>query len=146
VTAVARNPDDHDWLRRQGARPVEVDLFDQLAVSAAVDGHDVVVHMATSIPPQNKMSKRKAWTMNDRLRAVATSIQVDTALALDVEAFIQSSPPSALQPVSSTSPTTRRSPSGKSWRYWPRRSGSSRQGNLPRWLARAVVGPAANME
>ena len=91
VTAVARNPDDHDWLRRHGARPVEVDLFDQLAVSAAVDGHDVVVHMATSIPPQDKMSKRKAWTMNDRLRAVATSILVDAALALEVEACVQQS-------------------------------------------------------
>lgn len=91
VTAVARNADDHDRLLRQGARSVEVDLFDPAAVSAAVDGHEVVVHMATSIPPQDKMSKRASWTMNDRLRAVATSHLVDAALARDVEAFIQQS-------------------------------------------------------
>ena len=91
VTAVARHPGDHEWLRRCGARPVEVDLFDPTAVIAAVDRHEVVVHMATSIPPQDKMSKRDAWMMNDRLRAVATPILVDAALALDVEAFIQQS-------------------------------------------------------
>ncbi len=91
VTAIARHPDDRRWLQRLGGRPVEVDLFDRDAVSAAVDGHDVVVHMATSIPPQDQMTRRTAWSTNDRLRSEATANLVDAAVAHGVAAFVQQS-------------------------------------------------------
>ena len=69
VTAVARGK--HDQVRSRGAEPMEVDLFDADAVRRAVDGHDVVVDLATSIPATNRMMLPWAWRNNDRLRTEA---------------------------------------------------------------------------
>jgi nucleoside-diphosphate-sugar epimerase len=81
VTAVARGPEKADRLRSQGAVPVAVDLFDEAAVRAAVQGHDAVVHMATSIPPLSKAWRASAWAANDRLRSEGTRILADAARA-----------------------------------------------------------------
>ena len=81
VTAVARGADKAERLRAQGATPVAVDLFDEVAVRAAVEGHDAVVHMATSIPPLVKGWRGSAWAMNDRLRSEGTRILADAARA-----------------------------------------------------------------
>ena len=91
VTAVHITDDQATWLAEVGATPVAVDLFDAAAVAAAVDGMDVVIHMATAIPPQSKMPKRESWAMNDRLRTEATKNLVNGALAGGVGAFIQQS-------------------------------------------------------
>lgn len=91
VGAVARNSDDRAWLTELGARPVEVDLFDPAAVNSAVGGSQAVIHMATSIPPQNKLTKRASWVMNDRLRTRATENLVEAALTHSAETFMQQS-------------------------------------------------------
>ncbi|MEY2455437.1 MAG: hypothetical protein QOK06_531, partial [Acidimicrobiaceae bacterium] len=74
VTGVARSPEKAAQLVAQGARPVEVDLFDPAAVRATVQDHDAVVHMATSIPPLTKCWRTMAWATNDRLRREGTPI------------------------------------------------------------------------
>ena len=56
-----------------GAVPVEVDLFDSSAVASAVEGHDVVLDLATRIPPTNRMILGRAWRENSRLRSVAAA-------------------------------------------------------------------------
>ena len=91
VAAAARTAEDHAWVRDVDATPVTVDLFDPTAVHEATAGADVVVHMATAIPRQTEMTKRRSWTMNDRLRAEATRNLVDAALAHGVGRFIQQS-------------------------------------------------------
>lgn len=91
VIAVSRSPDDAAWLEETGARPEPVDLFDPSAIGRAVAGVDTVVHFATAIPPMSKMTKRRSWAMNDRLRSEATGILVDAAIANDVSRFIQQS-------------------------------------------------------
>ncbi len=91
VAAVARRDDDRRWLTGVGAQPIDVDLFDPDSTARAVAGADVVVHMATAIPPQASMTKREAWVMNDRLRTEATGVLVDAALAGGVERFVQQS-------------------------------------------------------
>jgi nucleoside-diphosphate-sugar epimerase len=58
----------------------ELDLFDPLAVTAAVRGHDAVLQLATRIG---------AWEENDRLRAGATRLLVDAALKAGTAVFVQ---------------------------------------------------------
>lgn len=91
VRAVARNRDAHRWLTSAGAEPIRANLFEPSAVARAVDGVDAVVNMATAIPPQDKMTERKAWMMNDRIRSDATRILIDAAIAGGAERFIQQS-------------------------------------------------------
>ena len=66
----------------------ELDLFDPEAVAAAVTDTDAIVHLATLIPPPERMADREAWRDNDRLRAEATPILVGAALAASVEWFL----------------------------------------------------------
>ena len=67
----------------------ELDLFDPLAVGAAVRDVDAVLHLATRIQPLDKMGQPEAWRENDRLRAEASAILVDAALAGDVKTYVQ---------------------------------------------------------
>jgi nucleoside-diphosphate-sugar epimerase len=91
VTAVARSATKADLVRSMGATPVEVDLFDAEAVKAAVDGHQAVAHLATSIPDLADGRKADAWALNDRLRTEAAANLVDAALTTGVERVIQES-------------------------------------------------------
>jgi nucleoside-diphosphate-sugar epimerase len=67
----------------------EPDLFDPAAVAGRLRGVDAVLHLATRIQPLEKMGQPQAWRQNDRLRAEASAILVDAALAADVKAYIQ---------------------------------------------------------
>ena len=66
----------------------QLDLFDPDAVAAAVADKDAVVHLATRIPPPERLGDREAWHDTDRLRAEATPTLVDAALAVSVEWFL----------------------------------------------------------
>lgn len=66
----------------------ELDLFDPEAVAAAVADKGAIVHLATRIPPPERLADREAWHDTDRLRAEATPILVDAALAGSVEWFL----------------------------------------------------------
>lgn len=91
VRAVARDRHAHRRLAKAGADPIALDLFNPAEVARAIDGVDAVINMATAIPPQDKMTKREAWRMNDRLRREATGILVDAAIVAGVGRFIQQS-------------------------------------------------------
>lgn len=91
VTAVARGPEKEAQLRAAGASPVAVDLFDPAAVRAAVDGHGVVCHLATHIPPTTRAWRASAWATNDRLRREASRHLVDAALSTGAERCVQES-------------------------------------------------------
>jgi nucleoside-diphosphate-sugar epimerase len=67
----------------------ELDLFDPAAVAGQLRGVDAVLHLATRIQPLAKMGQPQAWRQNDRLRAEASAILVDAALAADVKVYIQ---------------------------------------------------------
>jgi nucleoside-diphosphate-sugar epimerase len=66
----------------------ELDLFDPAAVAAAVADKEAIMHLATRIPPPERLADREAWRDTDRLRAEATPILVDAALAASVEWFL----------------------------------------------------------
>ncbi|MEO6317680.1 MAG: NAD(P)-dependent oxidoreductase [Acidimicrobiales bacterium] len=91
VAAVARTEAKADLVRSLGGAPVTVDLFDADAVRAVVVGHEVVVNLATSIPPLAKAARRSAWATNERLRSEASNHLVDGALAAGAGWYIQES-------------------------------------------------------
>jgi nucleoside-diphosphate-sugar epimerase len=67
----------------------ELDLFDPSAVAGAVRGVDGVLHLATRIRSLDQISDLEAWRENDRLRAEASRILVDAAIAAGVEVYVQ---------------------------------------------------------
>jgi nucleoside-diphosphate-sugar epimerase len=70
-------------------RHEELDLFDPAAVADAVRDADGVLHLATRIRSLDQISDRDAWRENDRLRADASRILVDAAIAAGTAVFVQ---------------------------------------------------------
>jgi nucleoside-diphosphate-sugar epimerase len=67
----------------------ELDLFDPAAVADAVREVDGVLHLATRIRTLEQLSDPDAWRENDRLRADASRILVDAAIAAGVAVYVQ---------------------------------------------------------
>lgn len=91
VTGVARSEEKADMLRLLGATPVTVDLFDPAAVKEAVAGHEVVINLATHIPPITRAARPGAWTENARIRTDGARNLADAALAAGAQRYIQES-------------------------------------------------------
>src|SRR5512142_3230666 len=68
VTGVARSAEKEAALTAMGALPARVDLFDPREVASAVRGHDVIINLATHIPPSSRALLPWAWRENDRVR------------------------------------------------------------------------------
>jgi nucleoside-diphosphate-sugar epimerase len=71
--------------------PTRLDLFDPDAVGRAVAGAAGILHLATHIPPREHADERNAWRENDRLRAEASRLLVEAALAAGTEVYVQPS-------------------------------------------------------
>jgi len=67
----------------------ELDLFEPSAVADAVHDVDGVLHLATRIRSLDQISDLDAWHENDRLRADASRIIVDAAIAAGVAVYVQ---------------------------------------------------------
>jgi hypothetical protein len=67
----------------------ELDLFDPTAVAGAVRDVEGVLHLATRIRSLDQISDPDAWRENDRLRADASRILVDAAIAAGAEVYVQ---------------------------------------------------------
>jgi nucleoside-diphosphate-sugar epimerase len=70
-------------------RREELDLFDPSAVADAVRDVDGVLHLATRIRSLEQVSDPDAWRENDRLRADASRILVDAAIAAGAAVYVQ---------------------------------------------------------
>jgi nucleoside-diphosphate-sugar epimerase len=68
-----------------------VDLFDAGAVAAAVRGCDVIINLATSIPPSSRALLPGAWRATNRIRKHVPRILVDVARRTGVRRVIQES-------------------------------------------------------
>ena len=92
VTAVGRNPERREDLRRIGARIIALDIFDAMADRRAVQGHDAVVNLATHIPSSaTRMLFPSAWRENTRIRQVASKLLAEAALEARARIFVQES-------------------------------------------------------
>ena len=67
----------------------ELDLFDATAVADAMGGADGVLHLATRIRTLDQVSDLDAWRENDQLRAEASRILVDAAIAAGAAVYVQ---------------------------------------------------------
>src|SRR5215218_6841624 len=70
-------------------RHEELDLFDPSAVAGAMRDVDGVLHLATRIRSLEQLSEPDAWRENDRLRADASRILVDAAIAAGAAVYVQ---------------------------------------------------------
>ena len=70
-------------------RHEELDLFDASAVADALRDVDGVLHLATRIRSLEQLSDPDAWRENDRLRADASRILVDAAIAAGAAVYVQ---------------------------------------------------------
>jgi len=89
VTAVTRTDAKAEQVQSLGADPVSVDLFDGEDVLAATAGHDVLVNLATKIPPASKAWRASAWAENERIRHEVSAHLADAAIAHGAERYIQ---------------------------------------------------------
>jgi nucleoside-diphosphate-sugar epimerase len=70
-------------------RHEELNLFDAAAVGEAICDVDGVLHLATRIRSLGQISDPDAWRENDRLRADASRLLVDAAIAAGVRVYVQ---------------------------------------------------------
>jgi nucleoside-diphosphate-sugar epimerase len=91
VRALARNAERASVISALGAEPVVADIFDLDAMTRAMSGTDIALHLATRIPPVMQARRASAWAENTRLRAVGTRVLVDAALATGVGHFVAES-------------------------------------------------------
>jgi len=91
VTAVARTDQKAAQLKKQGATPKKVDLFDPAAVEAAVAGNVAVINVATKIPTGTRMFLPGAFKENIRIRTEASQNLASAAIATRARVFVQES-------------------------------------------------------
>ena len=98
VTALARSPEKAATLAEQGAKPVQVSLFDTDALTKALAHHDAVVNLASALPSMYRFVSAKAWAPNHEIRTRGSASVVDAALAADVPIMVQESVAMLYQP------------------------------------------------
>jgi nucleoside-diphosphate-sugar epimerase len=88
VTALTRSEQSTAVIRDLGAEPIEVDLFDQDALTHALGGSSTVLHLATRIAPIDQWRRPAAWVENDHIRILGTQALVGAAFVAGVNRFI----------------------------------------------------------
>lgn len=88
VRALSRSENNVEVLRRLGAEPVPTNLFDLASLKQTLAGSEVVLHLATKIPPTSQVGRRSAWEENDRIRGEGTRNLATAAMAVGVHTLI----------------------------------------------------------
>ena len=91
VSVLSRSSGNNDFIAGLGARPVPGDLFDAASLIEAMAGTDVLVNLATSIPPLAKAARASAWETNTRIRTEGSSNLVAAAASVGAGRVIQES-------------------------------------------------------
>ncbi|MGB8647765.1 MAG: NAD(P)-dependent oxidoreductase [Anaerolineae bacterium] len=87
VAGLVRDQDRARLVLELGATPVVADIFDREEMRRAVEGCDVVMHLATAIPKKAR-PQRADWLPNDRLRREGTQNLIEAARGNKLQAFI----------------------------------------------------------
>ncbi len=79
VVGMARSARGEETVRSMGGVPSRADLFDKDALLKDIEGSDVVIHGATSIPVKKRL-RPEDFRLNDRIRREGTQVVTDCAL------------------------------------------------------------------
>jgi nucleoside-diphosphate-sugar epimerase len=88
VRALVRRPEAATVARRCGAQVLSADIFDQASLCAGLEGCDIAVNLATSLPGP---SGRGDYAVNDRLRREGTPVWVEATRRAGVRRILQQS-------------------------------------------------------
>lgn len=91
VTALARSEPKAAELAAKGATPVRGSIFDTAQLATLCAGHDVIVNLATALPPTTDFARLSAWKENIRIRTEGSACVVDAALRAGVPRIVQES-------------------------------------------------------
>jgi len=88
---VTRSPRSAEIVRGLGAEPVSGDVLDLDSLSAAYEGADAVVNLATKVPVGNRALVPGAWRSHDTLRTRGVANVVEAARLAGVRRVVQES-------------------------------------------------------
>lgn len=91
VSALVRSAAKAASVRKAGATPVEVSLFDPDGLSRAFEGHDAIVNLATALPATADFARMSAWGDNIRIRTEGSANVMRAARAAGVRRVLQES-------------------------------------------------------
>jgi nucleoside-diphosphate-sugar epimerase len=91
ITAIGRTVEKRAALSRYGAKPVDITVFDADRLRKAVAGHEVVINLATAVPPASKALMPGAWRETARIRRTGSKNLADAARAARATRYIQES-------------------------------------------------------
>ena len=91
VTAAVRSSAKAGIVERLGADAREIDLFDGAKVEAVVKGHDVIINLATSVPPSSRALLPGAWRETGRVRRYVSANLANAARETGAARLIQES-------------------------------------------------------
>ena len=91
ITAPARTAEKRAALNSLGVNAIACDLFDPVAVRRAVEGHQVIINLVTSIPRGSRALLPWAWKENSRIRKEVSANLSAAAREGGAERFIQES-------------------------------------------------------
>lgn len=91
VTALARTADKARTLKGQGATTARVSIYDRAELAAHIAGHDVVVNLASALPPPSRFMLKSAWSECGRVRTQGSAALIDAALSVGVTRVVQES-------------------------------------------------------
>ncbi|MDQ6828582.1 MAG: NAD(P)-dependent oxidoreductase [Gemmatimonadota bacterium] len=91
VTGIGRASERLSALASKGMTPAAIDLFDAPKIKQAMLGHDVVINVATRVPPPSRMFLPGAWKEMDHVRREGSALLADAAISAGVARFIQES-------------------------------------------------------
>ncbi len=92
VTAVGRSAEKRARLESLGAHAVELDVFDEATTRTALDGHHIVMNLATHMPDTAlQMLLPWKWRENDVVRREGSAALAHAARDVGVRRFMQES-------------------------------------------------------
>jgi nucleoside-diphosphate-sugar epimerase len=91
VLVVTRSPRAAEIVRGLGAEALSGDVLDLDSLSAAYEGADAVVNLATKVPVGNRALVPGAWRRHDRLRTRGVANVVEAARLAGVRRVVQES-------------------------------------------------------
>lgn len=91
VDVLARSPQNLSAIAALGARSVPADLFDVASLTAAFEGAEAVINLASATPVGYAALWPNAWRLHDDLRTHAVRHVVEAARAAGVRRVVQES-------------------------------------------------------